>query len=43
MEFEITKSGPNSRMSMTNRLKQYKLDVELIQKDLVRLLIQSIF
>ena len=35
MEFEISKSGPNSRSSMQNKLKQYKTDVEIIQKDLV--------
>ena len=35
MEFELNKFGPNSRSSMLNKLKQYKLDVELIQKDLV--------
>ena len=34
MEFELNKFGPNSRSSMSNKLKQYKLDVELIQKDL---------
>lgn len=36
MEYEINKLGPNSKMSMTNRLKQYKFDIDLIQKDLVR-------
>jgi hypothetical protein len=35
MDFELSKFGPNSRSSMSNKLKQYKLDVELIQKDLV--------
>ena len=35
MEFEISKSGPNSRSSMNTRLKQYRLDVELVQKELV--------
>ena len=35
MEFELSKFGPNSRSLMSNKLKQYRLDVELIQKDLV--------
>jgi vesicle transport through interaction with t-SNAREs protein 1 len=34
MEFEIAKSGPNSRLAMNTRLKQYKLDVEIMQRDL---------
>lgn len=37
MDFEISKFGPNSRTSVTNKLKKYRLDVEIIQKDLVRL------
>jgi hypothetical protein len=35
MEQELNKFGPNSRTSKLNKLKQYKLDVEMIQKDLV--------
>ncbi len=36
MEFELSKFGPNSRASMQNKLKQYRLDIELMQKDLVK-------
>jgi len=36
MEFELSKSGPNSRMSMNSRLKQYRLDIDLIQRDMVK-------
>ncbi len=35
MDVELNKFGPNSRTSMLNKMKKYKLDVELIQKDLV--------
>lgn len=35
MEFELSKFGPNSRTSMQNKLKQYRLDIDLMQKDLV--------
>ena len=35
MEFEINKFGPNSRSTVLNKIKQYKLDIELIHKDLV--------
>jgi len=35
MEFEINKFGPNSRSAILNKIKQYKLDIELIHKDLV--------
>lgn len=35
MEFELNKFGPNSRMSVSNKIKQFKLDVELVQKDIV--------
>jgi hypothetical protein len=36
MEFELNKFGPNSRSTVLNKIKQYKLDVEIIQKDLVK-------
>lgn len=35
MEMEMRKFGPNSRASMNNKLKQYKLDVDIIQKEMV--------
>lgn len=35
MDYEISKFGPNSRTSVTNKLKKYKLDIEIIQRDLV--------
>lgn len=35
MEREINKALPNSRASMSAKLKQYKRDVEIIEKDLV--------
>lgn len=31
----MRKFGPNSRASMNNKLKQYKLDAEIIQKEMV--------
>lgn len=31
----MRKFGPNSRASMNNKLKQYKLDTEIIQKAMV--------
>ncbi|RMZ95589.1 vesicle transport through interaction with t-SNAREs -like protein, partial [Brachionus plicatilis] len=34
MEMEMRKFGPNSRASMNNKLKQYKLDVDIIQKEM---------
>ena len=34
MEFDVSKAGPNSRMSMNSRLKQYKLDIDVIQRDM---------
>jgi vesicle transport through interaction with t-SNAREs 1 len=34
MEFEINRAAPNSKLTMSNKLKIYKKDVELIQKDL---------
>ena len=33
MDFEISKFGPNSRTSVVNKLKKYKLDVEIIQRE----------
>ena len=35
MENEIAKFGPNSRATFLNKLKKYKLDVDIIQKDAV--------
>jgi hypothetical protein len=37
MEREVNKALPNSRTLLTSKLKQYKRDVELIEKDLVKL------
>jgi hypothetical protein len=42
MNYELSKFGPNSRTSMANRIKQYKLDIEIIQKDLVSLCFKRI-
>jgi hypothetical protein len=35
MEFYMSKTGPNSRGSMANKIKKYKFDIELVQKELV--------
>ena len=35
MEREINKALPNSRASLTGKLKQYKRDIEIIEKELV--------
>ena len=35
MEFYMSKTGPNSRGSMGNKIKKYKFDVEIVQKELV--------
>lgn len=34
MELEINRAAPNSKLTMNNKLKIYKRDIELIQKDL---------
>ena len=31
----MSKTGPNSRGSMANKIKKYKFDVEIVQKELV--------
>ena len=41
MEFELNKFGPNSRSTILNKIKQYKLDVEIIHKDLVKKILFS--
>ncbi len=35
MEREINKALPNSRALLTGKLKQYKRDIEIIEKELV--------
>ena len=35
MERDVNKALPNSRASLTAKLKQYKRDIEIIEKDLV--------
>ena len=37
MEFYMSKTGPNSRNLMVNKIKKYKFDIDLIQKELVKL------
>ena len=36
MEREINKALPNSRASLTGKLKQYKRGIEIIEKELVK-------
>ena len=36
MEFETNKFGPNAKMSMQNKLRAYRVDIDIMQKDLVR-------
>ena len=35
MEFFMSKTGPNSRGQMNNKIKKFKFDVDLVQKELV--------
>ena len=35
MEFYMSKTGPNSRGQMNNKIKKFKFDVEIVQKELV--------
>ena len=37
MEFYLSKTGPNSRNLMANKIKKYKFDIDLMQKELVKL------
>ena len=33
----MNRAGPNSKISMSNKLKNYRRDIEIIQRDLVRI------
>jgi hypothetical protein len=43
MEREINKALPNSRASLTGKLKQYKRDIEIIEKELLKILVTNSF